>query len=52
MDDVQKVALEKAETAIPILIENPSMIKRPLITYPDGSLTLGFNEEKIASHLG
>ncbi len=52
MDESQKAALEKEDTAIPILIENPSMIKRPLITYPDGSLTLGFNEEKIAAHLG
>ncbi len=52
MDDAQKTALEKQETAIPILIQNPSMIKRPLIAYPDGSLTLGFNEEKIAAHLG
>lgn len=51
MDDAQKVALEKAETAIPILIENPSMIKRPLITYPDGSQTLGFDKENITSHL-
>ena len=52
MNDSQKIALEKKETAIPVLIENPSMIKRPLITYPDGSLTLGFNEENISAHLG
>lgn len=47
MDDSQKIALENAKTAIPILIENSSMIKRPVITYPDGSLTLGFVPEKI-----
>lgn len=51
MDDTQKVALEKTETALPILIENSSMIKRPVITYPDGSLTLGFDEGKIAEKL-
>lgn len=51
MDDTQKLALEKNETAIPVLIENPSMIKRPLITYPDGSLTLGFVPEKISEKL-
>ncbi len=51
MDDSQKVALEKAETAIPILIENPSMIKRPLITYPNGGLTLGLDKEKIEAQL-
>lgn len=51
MDDAQKAALERAETAIPILIENSSMIKRPVISYPDGSLTLGFVPEKIEEKL-
>jgi Spx/MgsR family transcriptional regulator len=51
MEDAQKQALEKNETAIPILIANPSVIKRPLITYPDGSLTLGFVPEKISEKL-
>ena len=51
MDDVQKAALEKVETALPILIENSSMIKRPVITYPDGSLTLGFVQETIEEKL-
>lgn len=51
MDDSQKTALEKAETAIPILIENSSMIKRPVITYSDGSLTLGFVPERIEEKL-
>lgn len=51
MDDSQKLALEKKETALSILIENSSMIKRPIITYPDGSLTLGFVPEKISEKL-
>ncbi len=51
MDDSQKSALEKVETALPILIENSSMIKRPVIVYPDGSLTLGFAPEKISEKL-
>lgn len=51
MDEEQKAALEKVETALPILIENSSMIKRPVITYPDGSLTLGFVPEKIEENL-
>jgi arsenate reductase-like glutaredoxin family protein len=28
-----------------------SMLKRPLIVYPDGSLTLGFVEEYISAKL-
>lgn len=51
MDDSQKIALENAKTAIPILIENSSMIKRPVITYPDGSLTLAFDPAKIEEKL-
>jgi Spx/MgsR family transcriptional regulator len=51
MDDEQQAALKKVEAAIPILIENSSMIKRPVITYPDGSLTLGFVPEKISEKL-
>lgn len=51
MDDSQKIALEKTDTAIPILIENSSMIKRPVITYPNGGLTLGFVPEKIEAKL-
>lgn len=51
MTEDQKTALESADTALPILVEHSSMIKRPVITYPDGSLTLGFNEEEIASKL-
>lgn len=51
MDDPQKAQLEKKDTALPLLIENSSMIKRPVITYPDGSLTLGFVPEKIIEKL-
>lgn len=47
MEDTQKAALENAETALPILMENSSMIKRPVIVYPDGSVTLGFVPDQI-----
>src|SRR5690606_4909721 len=52
MTDEQKSALENEETAIPILEENSSMSKRPVIVYKDGSLSLGFDEKVIAEHLG
>ncbi|MDX5337968.1 MAG: Spx/MgsR family RNA polymerase-binding regulatory protein [Cyclobacteriaceae bacterium] len=51
MDESQKADLEKEKTAIPLLVENSSMIKRPVIIYPDGSLTLGFDPEKIEEKL-
>lgn len=51
MDDAQKKALEDQETALPILIENSSMIKRPVIVYPDGSITLGFVPDQIGAKI-
>jgi Spx/MgsR family transcriptional regulator len=47
MEEVQKAALETVEMALPILMENSSMIKRPVIVYPDGSITLGFVPDQI-----
>ncbi len=47
MEEAQKAALENVETAIPSLTENSSMIKRPLIVYSDGSITLGFVPDQI-----
>ena len=51
MGDAEKIALEEQESALPILVAYPSMIKRPIIVYPDGSITLGFLPELIASKL-
>lgn len=51
MDEAQKAALENVETALPILIENSSMIKRPVILYPDGSITLGFVPDQIGQKI-
>ena len=47
LDDEQKLALLKDSSAISLLCEYPSMIKRPLIEYADGSITLGFVPEQI-----
>ncbi len=51
MTDEQKSDLEKVETALPILTENSSMIKRPVIVYPDGSITVGFDPKEIEAKL-
>jgi len=51
LDEEQKEALKSKSTALPILMAQSSMLKRPLIVYPDGSLTLGFVEEQISAKL-
>jgi Spx/MgsR family transcriptional regulator len=51
LDDSQKAAVGQELTAFPILMAQPSIIKRPIIEYPDGSVSLGFVPEQIASKL-
>ncbi|MHA7128912.1 Spx/MgsR family RNA polymerase-binding regulatory protein [Algoriphagus namhaensis] len=51
LSDTEKEASQNSDTAIPLLMERSSMIKRPIITYPDGSLTLGFVPEEIEAKL-
>lgn len=50
-DELTKESLTNPSKAIDILIANSSMIKRPVIVYPDGSLTLGFEKDLINSKI-
>jgi len=47
LSEEEKEHLDEKEKAIPLLIENSSMIKRPVMVYPDGEVLVGFNEERI-----
>ncbi len=49
LDDETKSALDKIDTAIPILQEKSSMIKRPILVFEDGSMQAGFDEDLIRS---
>ena len=51
LDEGNKEALKNESTALSIVTSQPSMIKRPVIVYPDGSITLGFVPEQIALKL-
>jgi len=46
-EDNTKAALESKETAIPLLQEKSSMIKRPILVFKDGSMQAGFDEDLI-----
>jgi Spx/MgsR family transcriptional regulator len=50
-DDETKESLNSPSKAIDILIANSSMIKRPVIIYPNGALTLGFDPEMISENI-
>ena|SRR5690554_4467564 len=47
LSDEQKELLGHEATALPIMMANSSMIKRPVIVFPDGELSVGFQEEEI-----
>ena len=49
LDDETKLALDNEDTAIPILQEKSSMIKRPILVFEDGSMQAGFDEDLIRS---
>ncbi len=34
--------------AVALAVKNPSLIRRPLVEYPDGSVTVGFSEKTRA----
>lgn len=47
LSDDDKAALDIDETAFSVMSENSSMIKRPIVQFPDGELLLGLQEEEI-----
>ncbi|WP_106567116.1 Spx/MgsR family RNA polymerase-binding regulatory protein [Cecembia rubra] len=52
LEDHEKTALDTKSKAITLLSEKSSMIKRPIIEFPDGVLVLGFEPEQIRERLG
>jgi len=47
LNDEEKEQMEEVETAIPILIQKSSMIKRPILESEHGEYVLGFEEDQI-----
>src|SRR5690606_11385238 len=43
----QKNLLESGEDALPVIMDNSSLIKRPVVQFPNGELIVGLNKEKI-----
>ncbi len=48
LSDTDKIKLENITTAIPVMIENTSVIKRPLLEFK-GQLLVGFDETQYNS---
>jgi arsenate reductase (glutaredoxin) len=43
LDDAQRDAVHDAASARALMLEQPSVIKRPVLQWPDGRVTVGFD---------
>jgi arsenate reductase-like glutaredoxin family protein len=44
LDDAQRAAVVDAASARALMLQQPSVIKRPVVEWDDGRITVGFNE--------
>ena len=51
LSEEEKSKLESEDSALALLSEKSSMIKRPLIWFPNGEIVLGFDPEAIKEKL-
>lgn len=51
LDDATKAGVTDASSAAALMVEQPSVIKRPVVEWADGRLSLGFSPELFASHV-
>lgn len=50
LDDATKAGVTDAASAAALMQAQPSVIKRPLVEWADGRLSVGFSAELFASH--
>lgn len=44
LDDATKAAVQDEASAVRLMREQPSVIKRPVVDWPDGRVSVGFDE--------
>lgn len=52
LDEAARAAVTDAASARALMLAQPSVIKRPVVDWPDGSTTVGFDEALFADRLG
>ncbi|SEL62798.1 transcriptional regulator, Spx/MgsR family [Roseateles sp. YR242] len=50
LDDATKAGVTDAASAAALMVEQPSVIKRPLVAWADGRLSVGFSPDLFAEH--
>ena len=51
LDAAQQAAVVDAASAQALMLAQPSVIKRPVVHWPDGAITVGFDSADFASRL-
>lgn len=51
LDDATKAGVSGAAGAAALMQAQPSVIKRPVVEWPDGAVTVGFDEADFAARL-
>ncbi|OYV02059.1 MAG: ArsC family reductase [Burkholderiales bacterium PBB5] len=51
LDDATKAAVVDAASARVLMLAQPSVIKRPVVAWADGTVTVGFSDEAFAQRL-
>jgi Spx/MgsR family transcriptional regulator len=52
LDDVTRAGVTDAARARSLMLAHPSVIKRPVVQWADGQVTIGFNEPAWRSRIG
>jgi len=52
LDDATKASVTDAASAKQVMLDQPSVIKRPVVQWADGKITVGFSEALFSQHLG
>ncbi|MEY4562793.1 MAG: hypothetical protein RLZZ618_2070 [Pseudomonadota bacterium] len=52
LDAGLQASVTNAASAAALMQQQASVIKRPVVEWPDGRVTVGFSEETFAQHLG
>lgn len=50
LDDASKAAVVDAASARAAMLAHPSLIRRPVVEWPDGEITVGFTHDGFKAH--
>ena len=51
LDETTRLAVVDAPSAMALMLAQPSVIKRPVVAWPDGAITVGFDAEDFSRRL-